>query len=51
MIVLNNFYDTETKVQLSETGYKEILSNYPHADMEETIVLRPYETRVYYKEN
>lgn len=51
MIVLNNFYDTETKVQLSETGYKEILSNYPHADMEETMVLRPYETRVYYKEN
>ncbi len=51
MIVLNNFYDTETKVQLSETGYKEILSNYPHADLEETIVLRPYETRVYYKEN
>lgn len=51
MIVLNNFYDTETKVQLSETGYEEILSNYPHAHMEETMVLRPYETRVYYKEN
>lgn len=51
MIVLNNFYETETKVQLSETGYKVLLSNYPHADMEETMILRPYETRVYYKEN
>lgn len=51
MIVLNNFYETETKVQLSETGYKELLSNYPDAKMEETMILRPYETRVYYKEN
>lgn len=51
MIVLNNFYGTETKVQLSETDYKELLSNYPHAKMEETMILRPYETRVYYKEN
>lgn len=51
MIVLNNFYGTETKVQLSETGYKELLSNYPDAKMEETMILRPYETRVYYKEN
>lgn len=51
MIVLNNFYGTETKVQLSETDYKELLSNYPDAKMEETMILRPYETRVYYKEN
>lgn len=51
MIVLNNFYETETKVQLTEKGYKVLLSNYPYADMEETMILRSYETRVYYKEN
>lgn len=49
LIVVNNFYGKETKVDLQVDGYKVLLSNYEQSTQEDAIILRPYETRVYYK--
>lgn len=49
LIVVNNFYEEETTIDLAFEGYKVLISNYAQKENEATTVLRPYETRVYYK--
>lgn len=46
LIVLNNFYGSETEVAIDVDGYRLLLSNYDQTN--EDSILRPYETRVYY---
>lgn len=46
LIVLNNFYGSETEVAMDVDGYRLLLSNYDQTN--EDTILRPYETRVYY---
>lgn len=49
LIVVNNFYGEDTRINLSLDGYKVLLSNYVQKENEDSKNLRPYETRVYYK--
>ncbi len=49
MVVLNNFYGTETTVSLELDGFEVLLSNYSDFIAADEIKLRPYESVVLYK--
>ncbi len=49
MIVLNNFYGTNTEVSLDLDGYEVLLSNYKDTVAADTMQLRPYESVVLYR--
>jgi trehalose-6-phosphate hydrolase len=51
LIVLNNFYGTDTTValDLEPAGYVCLLSNYPQQELNAQMSLKPYESMVYYK--
>ena len=56
LIVLNNFYGEDVKVDISSklmknNNYKVLISNYSNENkLNEEITLRPYESVVYYIE-
>lgn len=49
LIVVCNFYDQETIVELPVEGYTCLLSNYEPQDHATTITLRPYEAIAFYR--
>ncbi|PFP23480.1 alpha,alpha-phosphotrehalase [Bacillus sp. AFS073361] len=51
LIVINNFYGTETEVELEENmeGYQCILSNYESRDPSNRLILKPYESLTFLK--
>ncbi len=52
VLVLNNFYDKPCSITLHDTeGYTCILSNYDAVTANETMVLKPYESCVFYRDN
>lgn len=54
LVVINNFFDCETEVELDNryTGQKVLLKNYPDVKIDGNLLkLRPYETVVIYNEN
>lgn len=49
LIVVNNFYGTNSTVELCEENYICLLSNYPKREYQKTMILNPYESIVFYK--
>lgn len=52
MIVLNNFFCTESKIFINDIdSYEILLSNYDECEKQENLLLRPYESIVLYRKN
>lgn len=50
LLVVNNFYDTNANINLEDIkGYQVLLSNYPNSTIMKHMVLRPYESCVFYR--
>ncbi|MCD7948680.1 MAG: alpha,alpha-phosphotrehalase [Erysipelotrichaceae bacterium] len=50
LIVINNFYDIHTSMQIDQINdYKILISNYEHHQLNKHLQIRPYETIVLYK--